>query len=253
MSTRSEKRYALVTGGASGMGLAIVERLAAEGLHVYLVDRDEAAATCEASRLANAGLQVEAKILDLMDEAASRELIAELPALQVLVNNAGIFDERGFFDVTAADFQRMYAVNMLAVATLTQAAAQKMAPGSRIVNIASRAYLGAKNHPHYVASKAALVGYTRACAMELAAKDILVNAIAPGVVDGEHWDIVDAKFAEWEGLKPGEKKAAVAKEVPIGRFATADDIKGLAVFLASKDSDYILAQTYNVDGGNWMS
>ena len=87
----------------------------------------------------------------------------------------------------------------------------------------------------------------------LAHDTVNVVAIAPGVVDGEHWDVVDAKFAEWEGLKPGEKKAAVAKFVPIGRFATPDDIKGLAVFLASSDSDYILAQTYNVDGGNWMS
>ena len=66
-------------------------------------------------------------------------------------------------------------------------------------------------------------------------------------------DVVDAHFARWEGLKPGEKKAAVAQSVPIGRFAQPEDIAGLAVFLASSDSDYILAQTYNVDGGNWMS
>ncbi len=73
------------------------------------------------------------------------------------------------------------------------------------------------------------------------------------MVDGEHWDVVDANFAKWEGLKPGEKKAAVAKSVPIGRFATPEDITGMAVFLASSDSDYILAQTFGVDGGNWMA
>ena len=129
MNRAVEKKYALVTGGASGMGLAIVERMAAEGHHVFMVDRDGATAAREASRLVSAGFSVEAKVLDLMDESASRQMIAQMPALQVLVNNAGIFDERGFFDVSSADFQRMFAVNMLAVATLTQEVAKKMLPG----------------------------------------------------------------------------------------------------------------------------
>jgi D-sorbitol dehydrogenase (acceptor) len=80
-----------------------------------------------------------------------------------------------------------------------------------------------------------------------------VNAIAPGVVDGEHWDGVDALFARYEGLKPGQKKAEVGAAVPYGRMGTAEDLAGMAVFLASGDADYIVSQTYNVDGGNWMS
>ena len=82
---------------------------------------------------------------------------------------------------------------------------------------------------------------------------INVNAIAPGVVDGEHWDGVDAFFAKYEGKAPGQKKREVGEAVPYGRMGTAADLTGMATFLASPEADYIVAQTYNVDGGNWMS
>jgi 3-oxoacyl-[acyl-carrier protein] reductase len=231
-------RYALVTGGASGMGLAITERLAQDGLTVFLVDRDANAAEREAQRLQALGLAVQPHVLDLMDEAATRALVQQLPALHVLVNNAGIFDERKFFDVSTADFQRMYAVNLLAVATLTQECAKKMGPGGRVVNIASRAYLGAKNHPHYVASKAALVGYTRACAMELIGQDILVNAIAPGLIDTP---ILQA-------LTP-ERRAAQLALQPSGRAGTPQEIAEAAAFLASPRMGFITGQVLFVDGG----
>jgi L-iditol 2-dehydrogenase len=105
----------------------------------------------------------------------------------------------------------------------------------------------------YCLSKAAIISATQSAALALVKHNIQVNAIAPGVVDGEHWDVVDANFAKWEGLKPGEKKASVAKSVPIGRFADPEDITGMAIFLASSESNYILAQTFGVDGGNWMA
>ncbi len=82
---------------------------------------------------------------------------------------------------------------------------------------------------------------------------INVHAIAPGVVDGEHWDHADAMFARLENKKPGQKKAEVAASVPAGRFAVPADLTGMAIFLASSESDYIVSQTYNVDGGQWMS
>jgi D-sorbitol dehydrogenase (acceptor) len=105
----------------------------------------------------------------------------------------------------------------------------------------------------YCATKAAIISVTQSAGLDLIKHGINVNAISPGVVDGEHWDGVDAFFAKHEGLELGEKKAQVGKSVPHGRMGVAQDLTGMAVFLASSDADYIVAQTYNVDGGQWMS
>lgn len=229
---------ALVTGGASGMGLAIVERLARDGFRVVMADRNGALAEKESRALADRGLDVSHRVVDLADEAATRALASALPPLAALVNNAGLFDERTFFDVTSEDYRRAFDVNLLAVATLTQEAARTMQPGAKIVNIASRAYLGAKNHPHYVASKAALVGYTRASAMELAGRGILVNAIAPGLID----------TPLLRNLTP-ERMAAQLALQPTGRAGRPEDIANAVSFLAAPHMDFITGQVIFVDGG----
>lgn len=229
---------ALVTGGASGMGLAIVERLARDGFSVNLVDRDARMAEQETKRLADAGLPVTSHVIDLTDEDAVRHLVRTLPPISALVNNAGIFDERKFMEVSNADFRRAFEVNLVAVATLTQEVARQMPDGGRIVNIASRAYLGAKNHPHYVASKAAVVGYTRASAMELAPRGILVNAIAPGLIDTP---ILRA-------LTP-ERLAAQLALQPTGQAGRPEDIAQAVSFLVSPNTGFITGQVIFVDGG----
>lgn len=236
--TDNSKPIALVTGGAGGMGLATVERLARDGYAVVMVDRDEALATRETERLKALGLDVQCRVLDLTDEVAVRGLVQSLPPVSALVNNAGIFDERKFMDVTNADFRRAYEVNLIAVATLTQEVAKTMPDGGRIVNIASRAYLGAKNHPHYVASKAAVVGYTRASAMELAYRGILVNAIAPGLIDTP---ILRA-------LTP-ERLAAQLALQPTGKAGRPQDIAQAVSFLVSPQTGFITGQVLFVDGG----
>jgi 3-oxoacyl-[acyl-carrier protein] reductase len=232
------KPLALVTGGASGMGLATVERLARDGFHVVMVDRDAALATQETHRLQGLGLEVVCQVLDLTDEAAVRGLVSALPPINALVNNAGIFDERKFLEVTNADFRRAYEVNLIAVATLTQEVAKRMPDGGRIVNIASRAYLGAKNHPHYVASKAAVVGYTRASAMELAPRGILVNAIAPGLID----------TPLLRALTP-ERMAQQLALQPTGKAGLPQDIAHTVSFLVNPQTSFITGQVLFLDGG----
>ena len=99
----------------------------------------------------------------------------------------------------------------------------------------------------------AVISLTQSAGLNLIGHGINVNAIAPGVVDGEHWDGVDAFFARYENKAPGQKKREVGANVPFGRMGKPEDLAGMAVFLASDDSDYVVAQTYNVDGGQWMS
>mgnify|MGYP003640594559 CR=1 FL=1 len=156
-----------------------------------------------------------------------------------------------------ADFDRTFDINVAGTLFTLQAVAKHMIArggGGKIINMASQA--GRRGEPLvavYCATKAAIISLTQSAALNLIDHGINVNAIAPGVVDGEHWDGVDAFFAKYEGKAPGQKKREVGAAVPHGRMGTAADLTGMAVFLASGDADYILAQTYNVDGGQWMS
>ena len=251
-------KTALVTGGARGIGLGFAQAFVREGARVVLADVDLARAQAAAEAIGPAASAVR---LDVTDLAAIETVVAEVDAHQggidILVNNAAIFDMAPITDITPESYERVFSVNLRGPLFMMKAVSNAMIArgrGGKIINMASQA--GRRGEALvllYCASKAAIISATQSAALGLVKHGIQVNAIAPGVVDGEHWDQVDAAFAKWEGLAPGEKKEAVARSVPIGRFARPEDIAGLAVFLASADSDYILAQTYNVDGGNWMS
>ena len=126
--------------------------------------------------------------------------------------------------------------------------------GGKIINMTSQA--GRRGEPLvavYCASKAAVISLTQSAGLNLIKYGINVNAIAPGVVDGVHWDGVDAAFSNLEDLPLGQKKKEVGNSVPFGRMGKASDLIGMAVFLATTEADYIVAQTFGVDGGNWMS
>ncbi|WP_332686385.1 SDR family NAD(P)-dependent oxidoreductase [Bosea sp. (in: a-proteobacteria)] len=238
MSTANDKPLALVTGGARGIGRAIAERLCEDGFAVTILDREREAGEATAAELSRQGHTVTFEAADLSDHASLGPLIARLPVPTVLVNNAGLFDNRPLFDLEAGDFARMMDVNVTALFLLSQAAARRMQPGGRIVNIASRAFLGAKGHAHYVASKAAVVGLTRAMAMELLPQGIAVNAVAPGAVE-----------TEMVARQSPEARAALLALQPTGKLAAPADIANAVAFLASARTDFIYGQVLMVDGG----
>lgn len=255
---RLKDKVALITGGARGIGLGFAEAFVKEGAKVVIADIDIDRANRSAAAIGPAASAIKLDVTDLSAiDAVVNEVDTSHGGIDILINNAAIFDMAPINEITEASYDRVFDINLKGPLFMMKAVSNvmiKRGRGGKIINMASQA--GRRGEALvllYCASKAAIISATQSAALGLVKYGINVNAIAPGVVDGEHWDMVDAHFAKWEGLKPGEKKAAVAKSVPIGRFATPDDIKGLAVFLASSDADYILAQTYNVDGGNWMS
>lgn len=232
------KPQALVTGGASGIGWAIARRLVEDGFAVAIVDMNAELAATRVDELVSAGHAASAHAIDITDQAAVENLIATLPPVAALVNNAGIFADRPFTETTVDQFRRTYEVNLIAPFLIARAALARMNAGARIVNIASRAYLGAKNQIDYVASKGAVVSFTRALAMEVIGRGILVNAVAPGLIDTP---ILRA-------LTP-ERMAAQLALQPTGRAGRPEDIANAVSFLVSPRTDFITGQVLFVDGG----
>ncbi|MEM9630221.1 MAG: L-iditol 2-dehydrogenase [Pseudomonadota bacterium] len=255
---RLEGKSALITGAARGIGKAFAERYVQEGATVAIGDINLAGAEAAAREIGPNAYAVQLDVTDQASiDAAIRTVEETAGGLDILINNAALFDLAPIVEITRESYQRLFDINVAGTLFTMQAAAKSMirrGEGGKIINMASQAgRRGEALVGIYCATKAAIISLTQSAGLNLIEHGINVNAIAPGVVDGEHWDGVDALFARYEGLKPGEKKAAVGAAVPFGRMGTADDLSGMAVFLASSDADYILAQTYNVDGGNWMS
>ncbi len=251
-------KSALITGAARGIGKAFAETYVREGATVAIGDIDLEAAEKAASRIGTAAYAVHLDVTDQASiDAAVKAVEAKAGGLDILVNNAALFDAAPIVEITRASYDRLFAVNVAGCLFTLQAAARSMisaGKGGKIINMASQAgRRGEALVAVYCATKAAVISLTQSAGLNLIKHRINVNAIAPGVVDGEHWDGVDALFARYEGLKPGEKKKQVGAAVPYGRMGTPEDLTGMAIFLASAEADYVVAQTYNVDGGNWMS
>jgi galactitol 2-dehydrogenase len=256
--TRLAGKTALITGAARGIGQAFAQAYVAEGARVAIADINLEAAQKAASAIGPMAIAVP---VNVADQASIETCVAAVETafggIDILINNAALFDAAPIVDITRASYDRLFSVNVAGSLFMLQAVARGMiarGKGGKIINMASQAgRRGESLVAVYCATKAAIISLTQSAGLNLIKHGINVNAIAPGVVDGEHWDGVDALFAKYENRKPGEKKKLVGAEVPIGRMATPDDLTGMAIFLASKDADYIVAQTYNVDGGNWMS
>lgn len=249
-------KSALITGGARGIGLAFARRYIEEGARVVIADIDIERAEASARKIGARAIR-----LDVADQASIEQAVAKareaLGGIDILVNNAAIFSAAPIVEIKRKDFDNVFAINVAGTLFTLQAAARHMiarAKGGKIINMTSQAgRRGEALVAVYCASKAAVISLTQSAGLDLIKHKINVNAIAPGVVEGEHWEGVDAFFAKYEGKKKGQKMREVGAAVPFGRMGRAEDLTGMAVFLASDEADYIVAQCYNVDGGNWMS
>ncbi len=258
MSLRLNGKSALITGAARGIGAAFAKAYVREGATVAIGDVDHARAAATGAEIGKGAYAVP---LDVTDEASIDAALAEVAAtaggLDILVNGAAVFDLAPLVEITRESFDRLFRINVAGTLFMMKAAARQMIAqgrGGKIINMASQA--GRRGEPLvavYCASKAAVISLTQSAGLDLIRHRINVNAISPGVVEGEHWEHVDALFAKYENRPIGEKKRLVGEGVPFGRMGVAEDLIGMAVFLASAEADYIVAQTYNVDGGQWMS
>jgi 2-hydroxycyclohexanecarboxyl-CoA dehydrogenase len=245
-------RVAVVTGAASGIGLGVANRLAADGIAVALLDRDGASVTQAADRLTAEGRSALGHEVDVADRGALERVFADVRAklgpITVLVTSAGIESFDAVADITPEKWDRLLAVNLTGTFTCMQLAVADMtAEGwGRIVTISSSsAQSGAPHMAHYVASKAGVIGLTKAFAREFAGQGITVNTIPPTIVDTPM-----ARNAAGVGNVPSID--VMGAMVPTGRAGTPDDIAATCAFLCSDEASYITGQLIGVNGGMYI-
>src|SRR6202453_1827843 len=230
-------RVAVVTGAASGIGLGVANRFAADGLAVALLDRDDAGVTQAAETLTGQGRSAVGYAVDVADRGGLERVFADvrqnLGPISILVTSAGIESFDAVADITPEKWDRLLAVNLTGTFTCMQLAVPDMtaAGWGRIVTISSSsAQSGAPHMAHYVASKSGVIGLTKALARELAAEGITVNTIPPTIVDTPM-----ARHSEEAGDVPSIE--VMGAMVPVGRAGTPDDIAAMCAFLCSDEAD----------------
>ena len=242
-------RTAIVTGGAKGIGRGIAEAFAYEGADVAIVDiatNDQAAAVIEAIQQAGRkGIFIRT---DVADEQQVRSMVEAVQRdfghIDILVNNAGIFTQDLVENLSIADWDKVLGVNLRGTFLCARFVLPYMLDQGwgRIINIASQlGYIGGQEVAHYSASKGGVIAFTKALAREVATRNILVNAIAPGPI---LTDLLASETEEW--------KSAKLAELPIGRFGEVSEVAPTAVFLASDDATYYVGQTLGPNGGDVM-
>ena len=241
-------RIALVTGGASGIGLEIATVFARAGAAVGVVDLDQAKCDATAATLREAGGKAVGAAADVGDETAVKRafamVVADLGEIDILVNNAGVSGTVALLDMSTETWDQMIRVNLRSMFLCTREAlpAMKRKGWGRIINTASQlAHKGAPEMTHYAASKAGVVGFTRSLAYEVARDGITVNALAPGPIDTP---LIAGQSADWNARK--------LAELPIGRFGRVAEVAGAALLLASDEGSYFLGSTLNMNGGDVM-
>lgn len=237
-------KRALVTGGASGIGLAVVQRLVTEGTIVMAVDRDEKG--LDRARAAGA----ETLAADLATEEGIHRAAAAVSKLDYLVNAAGVIRMAPIETADLAHWRWTFAVNLDAVFFLSQAVMDKLRPGGAIVNISSMA--AKTSDPEfaaYCATKAAVISVTRSFALALGDRRVRVNAICPGIIDTPMQDAFLPDVAALRGVTVEDYQIGRIKNVPLQRIGTAEDCAALICFLLSDGASYMTGQAINLTGG----
>jgi len=266
MMGRLDGCVALVTGGARGIGRAIAMRYAREGATLAVLDLDERAAGAAAEEMRALGVKADGFAANVahpeQSAAAVERAVARFGRIDVLVNNAGVIRVRPLLELTPEDWDFVNDVNARGLFFVMQAVARRMmeqaprtgsATRGKIINIASIAGRGGRPlFAAYAASKAAAISITQSGAHALA-PHINVNAICPGVVDTPMWEQIDSEWTQIDRRPTGSAWQDRIRGIPMGRPEKPEDLTGMALFLASSDSDYITGQSYNVDGGMVMS
>jgi NAD(P)-dependent dehydrogenase (short-subunit alcohol dehydrogenase family) len=245
---RFTNKSVLVTGGGSGIGRAVCLAFAREGADVGVADINLEGSEETVQEVKKAGRKAIALKVDVTDPASVQAMVTQvgtaLGSLDILVNSAGVREIVPFLELPFLEWQRVIATNLTGTFVCSQAVAQylvKQGKGGKIVNLASVAGLMAvPNRAAYVASKHAVVGLTKELALELADKNIQVNAVAPGVVRTSMTESYFDKPTVIEGLK---------KAHPAGRWAQPEEIASLILYLASPEADFITGATFPIDGG----
>jgi NAD(P)-dependent dehydrogenase (short-subunit alcohol dehydrogenase family) len=255
---RLEGKIAIVTGGASGIGLAISRGFAAEGAKVCVADINADACQAAADAIGHGAI---GNVLDVRNPLSVSDVVARVVShwggVDTLVNCAGVFGMQALAEIKGDEFDRVMAVNAKGLLVMISAASTQMIAqkrGGTIVSIASGSgRRGVAGAAIYAASKAAAISITQSAALELVGHGIRVNAIAPGAVRTPMWQEVDRKFSAVLGLELGSAEAVQVSYTPLGRMAEPEEFAGPAIFLACDDSSYVVGQTINVCGGMYMA
>ena len=240
---RLDGRRALVTGGASGIGAATCRALAGAGASVAIVDIERSAAEALSRELPNSSVL----IFDITDESAVKQGIASLPSLDILINNAGIGLVGNIEETDLADFQRVFRVNVEGLFLVTKYAIPLLvASKGSVVNIGSVAGLvGIKRRLAYCATKGAVVAMTRQLSVDYPT-EIRVNCICPGTVDTP---FVEAYLEKHHKHEKEKVRQELNQRQPVGRLGRPEEIANLALYLSSKEADFVNGSVLTIDGG----
>jgi 3-oxoacyl-[acyl-carrier protein] reductase len=250
----NQQRVAAVTGAAGGLGLGIAQRLARAGYQVVAIDRAATQLEQTMQPLRDEGLKVQAVVLDIANEEAVRQMVADVDArygrFDILVNNAGIHpkingERNSFLKMTTPQWNEVIGINLTAAFVLCREVAPLMRrqQWGRIVNMSSRAgrTLVETAGVHYAAAKAGMIGMTRIIASEVASDGITVNCIAPGRIE-----------SPMTSQGSSAQRAMLVGRIPVGRIGTPDEIGHVVEFLVSEDSGYLTGTVIDVNGGTFM-